>query len=204
MECNLSRNQLASGLISLTAAILLASGCSKAPEDQPSIAADGAANARLVNAAAEPQNWLTHGGTYAEQRFSPLDQINRENVAGMRLAWFYDLDTNRGQEATPLIVDGVMYTSTAWSKVVALDAATGTLLWQFDPKVPPEKAFSGCCDVVNRGLAFYDGRQSTLVAADDRSGPGLYYYRSAPDRARQGADRQWRRRAGRARICHRL
>jgi glucose dehydrogenase len=146
MECNLSRNQLASGLISLAAAILLASGCSlqpKAPEDQPSTAADGAANARLVNAAAEPQNWLTHGGTYAEQRFSALDQINRENVAGMRLAWFYDLDTNRGQEATPLVVDGVMYTSTAWSKVVALDAATGTLLWQFDPKVPPATSSTG-------------------------------------------------------------
>jgi quinohemoprotein ethanol dehydrogenase len=180
MECNLSRKQLAPGLISLAAAILLASGCSKAPENQSSTAADGAANARLVNAAAEPQNWLTHGGTYAEQRFSPLDQINRENVAGMRLAWFYDLDTNRGQEATPLVVDGVMYTSTAWSKVVALDAATGTLLWQFDPKVPPEKAFSGCCDVVNRGVAFYDGKiylgafDGRLIALDAKTGSQLW------------------------------
>ena len=132
--------------------------------------------ARLLGAASEPGNWLTHGGTYLEQRFSTLTQVNDGNVAKLGLAWSYDLDTNRGQEATPLIIDGVMYTTTAWSKVVALDAATGRELWTFDPKVPGERGFSACCDVVNRGLAAYGGRlyfgtlDGRLIALDARTG----------------------------------
>ena len=132
--------------------------------------------ARLLGAASEPGNWLTHGGTYLEQRFSTLTQVNDGNVAKLGLAWSYDLDTNRGQEATPLIIDGVMYTTTAWSKVVALNAATGRELWTFDPKVPGERGFSACCDVVNRGLAAYGGRlyfgtlDGRLIALDARTG----------------------------------
>src|SRR5580692_6024823 len=83
---------------------------------------------RIVHADQEPGNWLTTGRTYDEKRFSPLKQINARNVAGLGLAWSYDLDTHRGQEATPIVVDGVMYTSEAWSKVLALDAKTGRLL----------------------------------------------------------------------------
>jgi quinohemoprotein ethanol dehydrogenase len=158
---------------------LLASACGKQGKDspeKPQVTVDGPANARLANAVSEPQNWLSHGGTYAEQRFSALDQISRTNVGQLKLAWFYDLDTNRGQEGTPLVVDGVLYTSTAWSKVVALDAATGKLLWQFDPKVPPDTAFNGCCDVVNRGVAYYDGKvyvgtfDGRLIAIDAKDG----------------------------------
>ena len=81
--------------------------------------------ARLIEADAEPGQWLSHGRTYGEQRFSPLDQIDRQNVGALGLAWFADLDTHRGQEATPLVADGVLYVSTAWSKVKAYDAATG-------------------------------------------------------------------------------
>jgi alcohol dehydrogenase (cytochrome c)/quinohemoprotein ethanol dehydrogenase len=66
-----------------------------------------------------------HGRTYDEQRFSPLTAIQTDNVKDLGLSWFVDLDTHRGQEATPLVVDGVMYVSTAWSKVKAYDAATG-------------------------------------------------------------------------------
>jgi quinohemoprotein ethanol dehydrogenase len=80
---------------------------------------------RLDNAAAEPGNWMTYGGTYAETRFSPLTEINEKTIARLKPAWVVDLDNARGQEATPLVVDGVMYTSTAWSKVMAVDAATG-------------------------------------------------------------------------------
>jgi quinohemoprotein ethanol dehydrogenase len=132
--------------------------------------------ARLLNADAEPQNWLTYGRTYNEQRFSPLKQINDQDAARLGLAWFFDLDTHRGQEATPLVVDGVMYFTTAWSKVVALDAATGKLLWSYDPKVPPEWAVNACCDVVNRGVAVWQGKvfvgtlDGRLVALDATSG----------------------------------
>src|SRR5882724_3985798 len=78
--------------------------------------------ARILNADNSPGNWLTHGRTYSEQRYSPLTNITDKNVSQLGLAWFYDLDTNRGQEATPLVIDGVMYFTTAWSKVFALDA----------------------------------------------------------------------------------
>lgn len=137
-------------------------------------------SARLLAADQDPANWLTHGRTYNEQRFSPLKQIDDKNVGQLSLAWFYDLDTHRGQESTPLVIDGKIYFTTAWSKVVALDAATGSLLWTYDPKVPPEWAVNACCDVVNRGVAAWgnklflgtlDGR---LIALDIASGKPVW------------------------------
>ena len=122
-----------------------------APTEEPRPAAVDAA--RLTAADSEPGQWLSHGRTYGEQRFSPLQQINRDSVGELGLTWFADLDTRRGQEATPLIADGVLYVSTAWSKVKAFDAATGQALWSYDPEVPGEWAVNACCDVVNRGVA---------------------------------------------------
>ena len=83
----------------------------------------------LLSAADNREDWLTHGRTYDEQRFSPLDRINTGNVKSLGLAWFADLDTARGQEATPLVIDGTVYITTAWSKVKAYDAVTGRLRW---------------------------------------------------------------------------
>jgi quinohemoprotein ethanol dehydrogenase len=132
--------------------------------------------ARLSKANSEPGQWLSLGRTLDEQRYSPLAKINTDNVNRLGLAWFADLDTNRGQEATPLAIDGVLYVSTAWSKVKAYDARTGKVLWTYDPKVRGEFAGRGCCDVVNRGLAAlngkifvasYDGR---LIALDAKTG----------------------------------
>jgi quinohemoprotein ethanol dehydrogenase len=131
---------------------------------------------RLVNAASEPGNWMTHGGTYAEQRYANLDQINGGNVGKLGLAWSYEADTNRGQEATPLVVDGTMYTTTAWSKVVALDAATGKVKWSYDPQVSKDRGHSACCDVVNRGVAAWGGMifvgalDGRLIALDAATG----------------------------------
>ncbi|MFZ0583895.1 MAG: PQQ-dependent dehydrogenase, methanol/ethanol family [Candidatus Acidiferrales bacterium] len=132
--------------------------------------------ARIIRADEEPGNWMTYGRTYSEQRFSPLKQINDTNVGQLGLAWFYDLDTRRGQEATPIVVDGVMYFTTAWSKVFALDAATGAVRWSYDPKVPPEWAVNACCDVVNRGVAVWGGKvffgtlDGRLIALDAVTG----------------------------------
>src|SRR5690606_21970501 len=81
--------------------------------------------ARLINADAEPGQWMSTGRTYGEQHFSPLDQINRSNVGSLGLAWYADFNIPRGQESTPLVVDGVIYVTTAWSNVLAFDAATG-------------------------------------------------------------------------------
>src|ERR1700730_5243350 len=135
---------------------------------------------RIANADREPGNWMTHGRTYSEQRFSPLSQINDNNIDKLGLAWYYNLDTHRGQESTPLVVDGTMYVTTAWSKVIALDAATGGRLWSYDPKVKPEWAVNACCDVVNRGVAVWNGKvffgtlDGRLVALDAATGKPVW------------------------------
>ncbi len=124
--------------------------------------------------------WLTYGGDRAEQRFSPLDKVTDKNVGELGMAWFADLDTARGQEATPLMHDGTLYITTAWSMVKAYDARTGAVKWQYDPKVPREKLVDVCCDAVNRGVALYgdkvyvatlDGR---LVALDQKTGKVIW------------------------------
>jgi quinohemoprotein ethanol dehydrogenase len=152
-------------------------GCAR-KQDAPVAAAPTAQvdDARLNNAAQEPQNWLTHGGNQQAHRFSPLTQISATNVAQLRPAWSMDFDTYRGQESTPLVVDGVIYVTTAWSKVYAVDAKTGQKLWQFDPKVPGAAAAKNCCDVVNRGAAVYRGKvyvgtfDARLIALDAADG----------------------------------
>ena len=135
---------------------------------------------RLVNADAEPGQWMSVGRTYDEQRFSPLDQINTENVGELALAWYTDIETQRGQEATPLYIDGVLYTSTAWSQVYAFDAKTGETLWHYDPEVPGEMGGRGCCDVVNRGVAAWNGKiyvgayDGRLIALDAGTGEEVW------------------------------
>jgi len=149
----------------------------------PALASDMPASvdaARLNRADRDAANWMSYGRTYSEQRFSPLTQITADNAKQLGLAWFADLDTNRGQQATPLVVDGVMYVSTAWSMVKAYDAATGKLLWSYDPEVPRELGVKGCCDVVNRGVAAWKGKiyvgtfDGRLVALDARTGKPVW------------------------------
>ncbi len=130
----------------------------------------------LLSAAGNNAEWLTYGRTYAEDRFSPLTQINRETVGTLGVAWSFELDTNRGQEATPLVIDGTVYFTSAWSKAFAVDARTGAEKWRYDPRVPGRYGVNACCDVVNRGMAAWgdkvyfgtiDGR---LIALDRDSG----------------------------------
>jgi quinohemoprotein ethanol dehydrogenase len=136
--------------------------------------------ARIVGADAEPGNWMSHGRSYDEQRFSPLDQIDAANVGRLGLDWYADLDLARGEEATPLVVDGILYVSTAWSMVRAFDAATGRPLWTYDPQVPRERLVAACCDAVNRGVAAWKGRifvgtlDGRLVALDARTGKPVW------------------------------
>ncbi len=133
-------------------------------------------NRRILDADREPGSWLTHGRTYSEQRFSPLTSLTPESVARLGLAWSYELRTTRGAEATPLVVDGVMYVTSSWSLVYALDAKTGKELWVYDPEVDKALGARACCDVVNRGVAFYGGRvyvgaiDGRLIALDARTG----------------------------------
>ncbi len=110
----------------------------------------------LVDFNSSPNEWLLHGRTYAEERHSPLDQINTSNVDQIGLSWSFETGTNRGHETTPIVKDGIMFITAPWSLVHALDAKTGDLLWTHDPQVERAWANNACCDVVNRGVALYE------------------------------------------------
>jgi quinohemoprotein ethanol dehydrogenase len=133
-------------------------------------------DAALAAPEARQQDWLSYGRDYYEQRFSPLTEINDTNVAKLGLAWQFETATERGLEATPLVVDGVMYTTASWSVTYAIDARTGKQLWKYDPEVHRKYDNLACCDVVNRGAAFYKGKvivgvlDGRLVALDANSG----------------------------------
>jgi len=114
---------------------------------------------------ATSNDWPTIGLDYAETRFSKLDKINTDNVKQLGLVWSYPLESSRGVEATPVVVDGIMYQTASWSVVHAIDARTGKQLWTYDPKIDREKGYKGCCDVVNRGVALWKGK--VYVAAYD-------------------------------------
>jgi quinohemoprotein ethanol dehydrogenase len=159
---------LASGAFSLLLCALFAGAA---------LADPGAVDAARMRAAdSEPGSWLAHGRTWSEQRFSPLAQIDKGNVGGLGLAWSYATGTKRGLEATPIVVDGVMYATGSWSIVFALDAKTGRELWRYDPQVPKAKGRDACCDVVNRGVAVWKGRvyvgtiDGRVVALDAKTG----------------------------------
>ncbi len=151
-----------------------------APAPDPNFGKANVDAARILAADAEPGSWMSHGRTYSEQRYSQLDQVNASNVGKLGLAWFADLDTNRGQEATPIMVDGVLYITTAWSKVKAYDAKSGKQLWAFDPEVPGQFGVNACCDVVNRGVAVWKGKvfvgtiDGRLIALDSATGAKLW------------------------------
>ncbi|MDR3418088.1 MAG: PQQ-dependent dehydrogenase, methanol/ethanol family [Nevskia sp.] len=150
----------------------------------------GVDTARIRAADGEPQNWMTTGRSYTEQRFSPLAQIDAGNVSRLGLAWTYRLDVDRAVEATPVVVDGVMYTTGAFSIVYALDPVSGKLLWKYDPQVPRAKAANACCDVGNRGVAVRNGKvyvgafDGRLIALDARSGRKLWSVDTVPDHRR--------------------
>ena len=131
---------------------------------------------RLLKGLDDPHQWATYGGSYSEQRFSPLKAIDTTTVGKLGLAWFADYDTNLDQHGTPLYVDGVIYVSTAWDKVYAFDAKSGKQLWQYNPKVPGEWLRNVCCGNVSRGIAAYNGKiyvgtmDARLVAIDAKTG----------------------------------
>jgi PQQ-dependent dehydrogenase (methanol/ethanol family) len=136
--------------------------------------------------------WLSHGRTYREQRFSPLDSVNRDNVDELDLVWSFKFDTARGMEATPIVHDGVIYVSTGWSHVHAIDARSGEELWHYDAKVPKAQLAKTCCGPVNRGVAiwredsdsplqvFFGALDGRLIALDAATGMENWSVQSTP------------------------
>ena len=160
--------QFSTRLIFLTSlTVFILGSCSQSNEENISSSVSnlsGSSNIGLINderiiaAESEPGNWLSHGRTYEEQRFSPLNKINKDTVKELGLVWSKDMGTNRALESTPIVVDGIMFFTSTWSRVYAVDALTGETIWTFDPKVPGEWARKACCDIVNRGVAVYNGK----------------------------------------------
>ena len=145
---------------------------------------------RIIEAEGEPENWIAHGRTYEEQRFSPLTKINKESVSDLGLAWYKDMGTNRALEATPIVVDGIMFFTSTWSRVYAVEAKTGETLWSFDPEVPGEWARKACCDIVNRGVAVYQGKvffaslDGRLFSLNAETGEKIWEVDTITDRTR--------------------
>ena len=142
--------------ISCTAA--LAQNAAKGSPEHIKAVTSAVDGASIKANTATSNDWPTIGLDYAETRFSRLNQINTDNVKRLGLAWSYPLESSRGVEATPVVVDGIMYQTASWSVVHAIDARTGKRLWSFDPGIDKEKGYKGCCDVVNRGVALWKGK----------------------------------------------
>lgn len=166
----------------LCAALLLpgtGAGCT-ADTEPGALEAGSVTTERLLHAGGEPESWFAHGGTHAEDRHSRLDQIDRESVQRLGLAWSHDFNLRGGVEATPLMAGGVLYVSGPWSTVEALDARSGTPLWRYDPEVPRLRGLYACCDVVNRGVALHEDRvfvgtlDGRLVALDAATGAPVW------------------------------
>jgi len=164
------------------AAIVVAAAASATVQSRAGAVDD----ARLRHAQDDPGNWLIYGGSWQEQRYSRLAEINQANVGRLGLAWSFEFDTTREQESTPLVVDGVMYVTSAWSKVFALDARTGRELWRFDPRVSGAADVPTCCGVPNRGAAVYHGKvyvgtlDGRLIALDAGTGKLIWSVITAP------------------------
>jgi quinohemoprotein ethanol dehydrogenase len=147
-------------------------------------AIDGGADARLGHPA--PGEWPSDGRDYSAQRFSPLTQINASSVSRLGLAWYDDLDTLRGVEATPIYADGVLYNSLPFNIIKAYDAKSGRVLWTYDPKVPREMARYACCEPDSRGLAMWHGLiviatlDGRLIGLDKTSGKPVWTTQALP------------------------
>jgi PQQ-dependent dehydrogenase (methanol/ethanol family) len=170
-------------LVIATALISLASHANSQP------AAQTVNESSIMNPEGE---WLSYGRTYREQRFSPLDSVNRDNVDELDLVWSFKFDTARGMEATPIVHDGIIYISTGWSHVHAIDARSGEELWHYDAKVPKAQLAKTCCGPVNRGVAiwqedsdsplqvFFGALDGRLIALDAATGMENWSVQSTP------------------------
>ena len=166
---------------SICAAAIAAAGMANAQEvkNAPSSMAATAAitpvsQQQLSSAAKDSSNFLATNGNYEQTRFYPNDQINRNNVAHLHPAWIFTTEVKELMETSPIIVNGVMYATTSFSHVYALDAKTGQQIWHFKPKLGAVTTF--CCGPNNRGVAVYDDKvyvatlDSKLYALDAKSG----------------------------------
>ena len=146
--------------------------------------------ARLLAANKEPGQWFTAGRDFGKSHYSPLTQINKETIARLGFAWQYDTNTTRGLEATPIVIDGVMYTTGSVGQVYALNAKTGAQIWKFEPQNNMRVNQRSCCDEVNRGVYVWKGKvyvasfDGHLYALNARTGDVLWSADTIVDKKR--------------------
>jgi len=139
------------------------------------------ANDGLMSLSKNPNNWAMWGGNYEGQRYSPLSQVNRDNVKDLQVAWTFSTGVLRGHEGGPLVIGDTLYVHTPFpNKVFSINLPDQTINWSYTPKQDPDTIPVMCCDTVYRGLAYADGRiflqqaDTTLVALDAKSGKVLW------------------------------
>ena len=179
------RGRFAAALTLAAAVFADLTACHPDASSAPPATPAAPAKAALVKAAAvdaarlasrDPDQWLNPGGDAQGTYYSPLKDIDTGNIGKLGFAWDYHLGTNRGQESTPLVIDGIMYATSNFGRVYALDAETGRELWKYDPRIDGQWGRYACCDAVNRGLVAFDGRlyvgalDGWLHALDARTG----------------------------------
>jgi quinohemoprotein ethanol dehydrogenase len=184
-----TRQQVAGTVWALVVAGGLAA-CTKAPDKAAAAPAASIDRTRLLAVDNDPGAWLTTGRDFGKTHYSPLDSINEQTVSRLGFAWQLETGTNRGMEATPIVIDGVMYTSGVAGRVYALDAASGKVLWQFEPQINGKALRGSCCDMVNRGVAVWQGKvyvaaiDGVLYALDAASGKELWRADTVDDKQR--------------------
>ncbi|EGK69923.1 PQQ-linked dehydrogenase XoxF2 [Methyloversatilis universalis FAM5] len=139
------------------------------------------ANADLAKLIKDPKNWAMQAGNFENQRYSTLNQINKSNVKNMKVAWTFSTGVLRGHEGGPLVIGGMLFVHTPFpNKVFAIDLETQKIVWKYEPKQDPTVIPVMCCDTVNRGLAYAEGKillqqaDTVLVALDAKTGKKLW------------------------------
>ncbi len=159
------------------------------------------ANDDVIKNSNDPNNWAQQAGDYANTRYSKLDQINTQNVGSLKTAWTFSTGVLRGHEGSPLVIGNIMYIHGPFpNPVYALDLDNDQkILWKYEPKQDPTTISVMCCDTVNRGVAYADGKiflnqaDTTLVALDAKTGRGSLEGRER--RSQEGRD--WHKRSAR-------
>ncbi|OYU74060.1 MAG: PQQ-dependent dehydrogenase, methanol/ethanol family, partial [Burkholderiales bacterium PBB5] len=161
----------------------------------PALPGPAPANADVEKNMANPKNWAAQAGDNFNQRYTQLKQINTGNVAKMQVAWTFSTGVLRGHEGSPLVIDGTMYLHSPFpNKVFAIDLDTQTIKWKYEPKQDPAVIPQMCCDTVNRGLAYAEGKvilqqaDSVLVALDAKSGKVVWSVKNGDPKLGAGPD----------------
>ncbi len=161
------------------------------------VTAPVSANEELIKMSQDPKNWVMPAGDYANTRYSKLNQITAENVNKLQVAWTFSTGVLRGHEGAPLVIDGTMYVHTPFPNTVyALDLNdNGSIKWAYQPKQDPNVIPVMCCDTVNRGLSYADGKiflyqaDTTLVALDAATGQEAWKVKNGdPSKAETGTN----------------